>query len=47
MQLQKEYYKPYFEKTEYMYLKPREFSIKKRFGGSLVAQKEVNLKKVD
>ena len=44
--MQKEYYKPYLAETEPLFLKPRQFRILKRFGGSLVVQKETNLKKV-
>jgi hypothetical protein len=47
VQLQKEYYKPYLEATDPLVVKPRQFTIFKRFGGSLVVQKEANLKKVE
>ncbi|KAK5175339.1 uncharacterized protein LTR77_000477 [Saxophila tyrrhenica] len=39
-----EYYKPYLEATEPLFVKPREFSIKKRVGLPYVVQKEGNLK---
>ena len=44
VQMQKDYYKPYFEATMPMYIKDREFRILKRLGPRYVVQKEANLK---
>jgi hypothetical protein len=42
--LPKEYYKPYFEATEPMFVKPREFKILKRVGQPYIFSKPENLK---
>lgn len=36
----KEYYKPYFEATEPMFIKPREFKVLKRAEGFVSSKKE-------
>ena len=41
-QISKEYYKPYFEATEPMFVKPREFKILKRVGSPYVMGKPQN-----
>ncbi|KAI5361661.1 Putative antibiotic biosynthesis monooxygenase domain-containing protein [Septoria linicola] len=43
VQLQKEYYKPYFAATLPMYVKEREFRILKRLGPEFLVQKSGNL----
>ncbi|PPJ51832.1 hypothetical protein CBER1_09758 [Cercospora berteroae] len=44
VQMQKAYYKPYFEATMPMYIKDREWRILKRLGPRYIVQKEANLK---